>query len=71
MKATLLIAALSSALLQAQLVPAPVTPKFDVVSIKPCKPGVTKGGDSSPGRLSVGCVILAGVDNTGLICASA
>ena len=67
MKATLLIAALSSVLLQAQPVPPPVTPKFDVVSIKPCKPGVTKGGDSSPGRLSIGCALLAGTDNTGLI----
>jgi uncharacterized protein (TIGR03435 family) len=43
------------------------TPKFDVVSIKPCKPGVTKAGDSSPGRLSIGCAPLAGADNTGLI----
>jgi uncharacterized protein (TIGR03435 family) len=48
-------------------VSAPATPKFDVVSIKPCKPGVTKGGDSSPGRLSIGCAVLADVDNTGLI----
>jgi uncharacterized protein (TIGR03435 family) len=67
MKATILIAALSSGLLQAQPVSPPATTKFDVVSIKPCKPGVTKGGDSSPGRLSIGCAILAGVDNTGLI----
>ena len=67
MKATLLIAALSSVLLQAQPVPSPATPKFDVVSIKPCKPGVTKGGDSSPGRLSIGCALLADIDNTGLI----
>jgi uncharacterized protein (TIGR03435 family) len=42
-------------------------PRFDVVAIKPCKPGVTTGGDSSPGRLSMGCRLLAGVDNTGLI----
>ena len=47
-------------------------PRFDVVSIKPCKPGVTNGtpvfaGDSSPGRLSIGCGILADTDNTGLI----
>ena len=67
MKATLLIAALSSAWLQAQPVSSPPTPKFDVVSIKPCKPGVTKGGDSSPGRLSIGCALLADIDNTGLI----
>jgi len=67
MKATLLIAALSRVLLQAQPVSSPATPKFDVVSVKPCKPGVTKGGDSSPGRLSIGCALLADVDNTGLI----
>jgi uncharacterized protein (TIGR03435 family) len=67
MKATLLIAALSSVLLQAQPVSSPAPPKFDVVSVKPCKPGVTKGGDSSPGRLSIGCALLAGLDNTGLI----
>ena len=50
-------------------------PKFEVVSIKPCKPGVTNGGDpgappgagSSPGRLRIGCRILAGIDNTGMI----
>jgi bla regulator protein BlaR1 len=47
-------------------------PRFDVVSIKPCKPGVTNGtpafgGDSSPGRLSIGCGILADTDNTGMI----
>jgi bla regulator protein blaR1 len=47
-------------------------PRFDVVSIKPCKPGDTKGvpvygGDSSPGRLSTGCGILAATDHTGMI----
>ena len=47
-------------------------PRFDVVSIKPCKPSVTSGvpvfgGDSSPGRLSIGCGILADADNTGMI----
>jgi uncharacterized protein (TIGR03435 family) len=65
MKATFLIAALFW--LQAQPAPSPATPKFDVVSIKPCKPGVSKGGDSSPGRLSIGCALLADTDNTGLI----
>jgi len=66
MKATLFIAALSNAWLQAQ--PAsPATPKFDVVSIKPCKPGVMVPGGSSPGRLHIGCGILANTDNTGLI----
>ena len=67
MKATLLIAVLSSVLLQAQPVSPLVTPKFDVVSIKPCKSGDRKGGDSSPGRLSIGCALLADTDNTGLI----
>jgi uncharacterized protein (TIGR03435 family) len=51
--------------------PAP-RPRFDVVSIKPCKPSVTNGvpvsgGDSSPGRLRIGCGILADIDNVGLI----
>ena len=67
MKATLLIAALSSAWLQAQPVLSPATPKFDVVSIKPCRLGDAPGGDSSPGRLHIGCGILANTDNTGLI----
>lgn len=76
MKATRFIGAVFSVLLQAQSVPPAATPKFDVVSIKPCKPGVTKnerggptlvGGDSSPGRLSIGFALLAGIDNTGLI----
>jgi len=67
MKATFLIGALSGILLQAQPVSPPATPKFDVVSIKPCKLGVANGGDSSPGRLSIGCALLADVDNTGLI----
>ena len=63
MKATLLIAALSSAWLQAQPVSSPATLKFDVVSIKPCKPGDAPGGDSSPGRLHIGCRILADTYN--------
>ena len=46
-------------------------PRFDVVSIKPCQPGrngvPAAGGDSSPGRLSIGCGILADTDNVGLI----
>jgi uncharacterized protein (TIGR03435 family) len=67
MNVTLLIAAASGVLLQAQRVPLPSIPKFDVVSIKPCKPGATRGGESSPGRLSIGCAALADVDNTGLI----
>ena len=67
MKASLLIAALSSVLLRAQPVSSPATPKFDVVSIKTCKPGVTKPGGSSPGRLHISCGVLANTDNTGLI----
>jgi uncharacterized protein (TIGR03435 family) len=67
MKTALLITVVCGALLQAQSGPSAATPKFDVVSIKPCKPGVSNGGDSSPGRLSIGCAILAGVDYTGLI----
>ena len=67
MKSTCLITAVFSALLQAQSVPPAATPKFDVVSIKPCKPGAARGGDSSPGRLSIGCALLADTDNTGLI----
>jgi hypothetical protein len=56
-----------------QPAPAPAArPRFDVVSIKPCKPGVTNGpvtpgGGSSPGRLRMGCGLLADTDNTGLI----
>lgn len=46
-------------------------PKFEVVSIKPCKPGSdpdgTPGAGSSPGRLRIGCGILADTDNTGMI----
>src|SRR5579859_5202011 len=53
MKATCLIPALFGAILYAQSTP-PATPKFDVVSIKRCQPGVARGGDSSPGRLSEG-----------------
>lgn len=45
-------------------------PKFEVVSIKACKP-VTPGGRegriSAPGRLSIRCGILADTDNTGMI----
>jgi uncharacterized protein (TIGR03435 family) len=56
--------------------PAPqptARPRFDVVSVKPCKPGVAKpglptyGGGSSPGRLSINCGILADTDKTGMI----
>src|ERR1051325_9680167 len=67
MPAILLIAALSGVWLQAQQVSSPATPKFDVVSIKTCKPGVMVPGGSSPGRLHIGCGVLAGIDNTGLL----
>jgi uncharacterized protein (TIGR03435 family) len=67
MKATLLIAALSSALLQAQPESPPSRPKFDVVSIKTCKSGALAPGGSSPGSLHIGCETLANTDNTGLI----
>jgi len=67
MKSGCLIAAVFSVLLQAQSTPPAATPKFDVVSIKRCQPGAARGGDSSPGRLSIGCALLADVDNTGLI----
>jgi uncharacterized protein (TIGR03435 family) len=67
MKSMYLISAVFSVLLQAQSTPPAAAPKFDVVSIKRCQPGDARGGDSSPGRLSVGCVPLSGVDNTGLI----
>ncbi len=67
MKSTCLFAAVFSGLLKAQSTPSAAVPKFDVVSIKPCQPDAARGGDSSPGRLSIGCVPLSGVDNTGLI----
>jgi uncharacterized protein (TIGR03435 family) len=62
MKVLLLIAALCIYLLHAQS-----APKFDIVSIKACKPGAMVPGGSSSGRLHIGCGILAGTDNTGLI----
>ena len=63
-----LVSAMFSILwLQAQSEPSPATPKFAVVSVKPCKPGDSHGGDSSPGRLYIACGVLAGTDNTGLI----
>ena len=67
MKTTLLMAALSSVLLPAQEAPSPPIPRFDVVSVKTCKPGAMVPGGSSPGRLHIGCGRLADTDNTGLI----
>ena len=48
----------------------PNRPAFDVVSVKPCKPQPNRmrgGGDSSPGRLSIGCELLADTNSLGLI----
>jgi uncharacterized protein (TIGR03435 family) len=67
MKCACLFAAVFSMILQAQSTPPQATRRFDVVSVKPCKPGTAKGGDSSPGRLYLGCALLADVDNTGVI----
>ena len=66
MRQMLLAAALSGITLHSQPTP-PGTPKFEVVSIKTCKPGETIPGGSSPGRLHIGCGRLANTDNTGLI----
>jgi uncharacterized protein (TIGR03435 family) len=57
-----------------QSAPGPF-PKFEVVSIKPCKPGNTQSGrgpapaaeGSSPGRLRIDCGILADIDQVGMI----
>jgi uncharacterized protein (TIGR03435 family) len=62
---TTFITAIFCALLHGQSTPPATTPKFDVVSVKPCIPGVSNGGDS-PGRIS-GCLLLADTDNTGAI----
>src|SRR5581483_8053610 len=67
MKGAVLITSLCSISIQAQPVSQVIKPKFDVVSVKMCKPGVTNSGGSSPGRLHIGCGILADSDNTGLI----
>ena len=45
-------------------------PKFEIVSIKSCKPGTPgerEGRISAPGRLNIGCGMLADTDNTGMI----
>lgn len=56
-----------SVMLQAQSTPSSAATKFEVVSVKPCKPGVTMNGTSSPGRLHIGCGVLVNSDSTGLI----
>jgi uncharacterized protein (TIGR03435 family) len=52
---------------RAQPVTTATSPKFEVASIKPCKFGITRVGDSAPGRLSSGCFFLADVDGLGFI----
>src|SRR4051812_46034795 len=59
--------------IRAQDAPA-ATPKFDVVSIKPCQPPpqvpgemYPPRGNSSPGRLSTGCFPLLDANGMGLI----
>jgi bla regulator protein BlaR1 len=52
--------------------PAPARPRFDVVSIKPCKPDTANGpavvrDGLSPGRLREDCAVVADTDNTGII----
>jgi|SRR5215469_13221946 len=45
-------------------------PKFEVASIKSCQPGTPGGREGripAPGRLMIGCGILADTDNTGMI----
>jgi len=67
MKAACFIGIAFSALLHAQATPPAAIPRFDIVSVKRCTPATARGGDSSPGRLSIGCGCLAGDDNTGII----
>jgi uncharacterized protein (TIGR03435 family) len=66
MKNQVLLLALAARILAAQ----PATPKFEVASIKPCKNEsgrVIVSGNSSPGRLSTGCIPLVDDHNLGLI----
>ena len=68
--AAILVGVLNPPIIRAQS-SLPATPKFEVASIKPCKPqpGRMRGGgdDSSPGRLSTGCDLLVDDNNLGLI----
>lgn len=46
------------------------SPQFAAVSIQPCNPGTLGQREpriSAPGRLSIGCGLLADTDNTGMI----
>jgi bla regulator protein blaR1 len=46
------------------------TPRFEVASVKPCKPAnqtIGAAGKTSPGRMSTGCIGLVRDDNLGLI----
>jgi uncharacterized protein (TIGR03435 family) len=66
MKSQVVVLALAARILAAQ----PVTPKFEVASIKLCKnePGRMMGaGNSSPGRLSTGCSPMVDANSLGLI----
>jgi bla regulator protein BlaR1 len=71
--APILIGVLNAPAIRAQDAPA-AAPKFEVVSIKPCKeppqqPGrvVRRGENSSPGNLRTGCAPLLDVNGIGLI----
>ncbi len=66
MRTTILIGVICCALLPAQSGPPTDRPKFDVVSVKKCQQS-SQAGDTSPGRLHIGCGILANTDNTGII----
>jgi bla regulator protein blaR1 len=61
------IGMLNAPRVQAQPATVTTASKFEVASIRPCKPGVSTGQDSSPGRLSYGCTPLVDVNNIGLI----
>jgi uncharacterized protein (TIGR03435 family) len=67
--APILTGVLNAPAIKAQTAP-PGTPRFEVASIKPCKiePNtLRRGGDSSPGRLSEGCDLLADDNGLGII----
>jgi uncharacterized protein (TIGR03435 family) len=66
----LAIVGIRSTAARAQSATPQSAPKFEVVSIKSCKPGTSgerEGRISAPGRLSIGCGILADADSTGMI----
>jgi bla regulator protein blaR1 len=61
------IGMLNTPRVRAQPPAAPAPIKFEVASVRPCKPGVSAGRNSSPGRLSYGCEPLTDDFNLGLI----